>query len=149
MARTRLSHLPARLSTGIFIANSGWGKLRADEETAKRVHGTAVQAYPALGRVGPMVFIRVLGLTELLLGVALTVPFVSTTKAAAGLTAFAAGLLGLYARVPGMRLPGSWRPSPQGLAVAKDVWMAGIGLTLLADQASARLRRRVRRTPAA
>jgi len=48
--------------------------------------------------------------------------------AGAGLTAFAAGLLGLYLRTPGMR------PTQQGTAIAKDVWLLGIGLGLLAQR---------------
>ena len=53
--------------------------------------------------------------------------------AGAGLTAFSAGLLGLYARTPGMRQEGSIRPTEQGTAVAEDVWMLGIGAALLVD----------------
>jgi len=141
MPRTKLRHLPARLSAGLFIANSGVGKLRADEETATAVHAMAVQAYPAFGKVGPTVFTRILGLVEVGLGAALVLPIVPTAAAATALTTFAGGLIGLYARIPGMRLPGSWRPSRQGTAVAKDVWLAGIGLTLLADVGGERLRR--------
>jgi hypothetical protein len=32
-----------------------------------------------------------------------------------------------------MRAEGSLRPTQQGLTVAKDVWMLGIGLSLVAD----------------
>ena len=51
--------------------------------------------------------------------------------AGAGLAAFSGGLLGLYARTPGMRREHSPFPSQQGTALAKDVWMAGIGLGLV------------------
>jgi hypothetical protein len=54
--------------------------------------------------------------------------------AGAGLTAFSGGLLGLYARTPGMRKEGTPLPSPEGIALAKDVWMAGIGLGLVLDE---------------
>jgi hypothetical protein len=53
--------------------------------------------------------------------------------AGAGLTAFSAGLLGLYLRTPGMREEGSLRPTQQGLPIAKDVWMLGSGLSLVVD----------------
>lgn len=53
--------------------------------------------------------------------------------AGTALTAFSAGLLGLYLRTPAMREEGSLRPSQQGMAIAKDIWMFGIGLTLLID----------------
>jgi hypothetical protein len=32
-----------------------------------------------------------------------------------------------------MRLEGSLRPTPHAMTIAKDVWMFGIGLTLLID----------------
>ena len=46
------------------------------------------------------------------------------------LTAFSGGLLGLYLRTPGMRKPGSLAPTEQGLAIAKDSWLLGIGIGL-------------------
>lgn len=139
MARTQLRHVPVRLATGVFILNSGVGKLRADEETATRVHAMASGTYPVLKSLRPGLFVRALGSAEVALGAALVVPLVPTALAAAGLTAFSAGLLGLYARTPGLRQEGSWRPTQQGTAVAKDVWLLGIGASLLADRAGARL----------
>lgn len=141
MARTQLHHLPVRLATGAFIANTGINKLRGGEDMAKGVHGLASGTYPVLEGVDPMQFMKALGATELALGVALAVPVIPTTVAAAGLTAFASGLLGLYAKTPGMREEGSWRPTQEGTALAKDVWLLGVGLTLLADQAATRVRR--------
>jgi hypothetical protein len=49
------------------------------------------------------------------------------------LTGFAAGLVGLYLKTPGMRLDGSLRPTEAGTPLAKDTWLLGIGLSLLAD----------------
>jgi hypothetical protein len=40
-----------------------------------------------------------------------------------------------------MRRDGSLRPSQQGTALAKDVWMLGIGLGLIADDLTSRCRR--------
>ena len=57
-----------------------------------------------------------------------------TVVAGAGLTAFSGGLLGLYARTPGMRKEGTPLPTHEGTALAKDVWMAGIGLGLVLDE---------------
>ncbi len=144
-SRTQLHHLPARLASGLFIANSGVGKLRADVDTAARVHGMASGTYPFLRSVDPVVFTRGLGVAEVALGVALAVPAVPTSTAAAGLTAFAGGLLGLYARTPGLRQEGSIRPSTEGTAVAKDVWLLGIGVSLLLDRAGTRWRDRCER----
>jgi hypothetical protein len=50
------------------------------------------------------------------------------------LTGFSAGLLGLYLKTPAMRRgEGDPRPSPDGLTLAKDVWMLGSGLTMIVD----------------
>jgi hypothetical protein len=51
----------------------------------------------------------------------------------AGLAAFSGGLLGLYARTPGMRKQNSPFPTQQGIPLAKDAWMMGIGLGLVID----------------
>jgi hypothetical protein len=65
------------------------------------------------------------------LGAALLLPFVPDGLAGAALTAFSAGLLGLYVRVPGLRQEGSIRPTQQGTAIAKDVWLLALGLSLM------------------
>ena len=56
------------------------------------------------------------------------------------LTAFALGTLGLYLRTPGMRQDGSLRPTQQGIPLAKDAWMVGIGLALMVDEVADRAR---------
>ena len=53
--------------------------------------------------------------------------------AGAGLAAFSGGLLGLDARTPGMRKQGSLFPTQQGIPLAKDAWMMGVGLGLVID----------------
>jgi hypothetical protein len=53
--------------------------------------------------------------------------------AGAALTAFSGGLIGLYLRTPGMRREGSLRPTQPGVPLAKDAWLVGIGLGLMAD----------------
>jgi hypothetical protein len=60
-------------------------------------------------------------------------PLVPSVVAGAALTGFALALLGLYLRTPGMREQGSLRPTPQGIPLAKDVWLAGIGASLFID----------------
>jgi hypothetical protein len=135
MARTKIRHLPSRLSAGTFILNSGLGKLEVDDETAKRIHGMAVGTYPFLDRVEPRMFVKLLAVSEIALGSALVVPLVPSRYAGLGLSAFAAALLGMYMKTPGMRLEGSIRPSQQGTALAKDVWMLGIGASLVIDRA--------------
>jgi hypothetical protein len=127
------SHLPARIAAGAFILNSGIGKLSADEETAAGTHGFATGAYPFLGKLKPKDFVRLLAISEIALGTALLVPVVPSAIAGAGLTAFSGGLLGLYARTPGMHKEGSPFPTHEGIALAKDSWLLGTGLTLMID----------------
>src|SRR5258705_11927391 len=65
----------------------------------------------------------------------LLLPVVPTALAAAALTVFSSGLVGLYLRTPGMREDGSLRPTQQGVALVKYVWILGSGLGLLIDEA--------------
>ncbi|TVZ06981.1 hypothetical protein EAS64_06555 [Trebonia kvetii] len=126
-------HLPPRIATGAFILNSGIGKLSADEETAAKLHGFAAGTYPFLKKMKPRDFTRLLAYTEIGLGTALLIPVVPAFVAGAGLAAFSGGLLGLYAKTPGMRQAGTPLPTEQGTPFAKDVWMTGIGLGLMID----------------
>src|SRR3954469_4835288 len=126
-----LSEIPARVSAGAFILNSGLGKRGADEATATGVHGFASGTYPFLKDVPPQQFVKVLSTAEIVVGAALLTPFVPTLVAGAALTAFSGGLLGLYLRTPGMRKEGSLAPTQDGLTLAKDAWLAGIGLSLV------------------
>jgi uncharacterized membrane protein YphA (DoxX/SURF4 family) len=126
------SEIAPRIATGAFILNSGLGKRRADESTAAGLHGFAASTYPFLKGVPPTTFATALSTAEIALGAALLTPFVPTAVAGAALTAFSAGLLGLYLRTPGMTKPGaSVAPTQEGLPIAKDVWMLGIGIGLV------------------
>jgi hypothetical protein len=129
-----LSEIAPRVATGAFLLNSGLGKRHVDEATAAGLHGFAGGAYPFLAKVPPATFATALSTSEIVIGAALLTPFVPTAVAGAALTGFSAGLVGLYLRTPGMTKPGrSVAPTPEGLPVAKDVWMLGIGLGLLAS----------------
>jgi hypothetical protein len=125
--------LPGRLAAGAFILNAGLSKWSADEQTAAGLHGMAVGTYPFLGKLKPQDFARLLSVSEIAVGTALLLPIVPTAIAGPALTAFSAGLLGLYARTPGMTKEDGIRPSQQGIPLAKDVWMLGIGLGLTVD----------------
>ncbi len=125
--------VPPRIATGAFILNSGISKLSADEATAGQLHGFAAGTYPFLNKLKPKDFVRILAVSEITLGAALLIPVVPGIVAGAGLTAFAGGLLGLYANTPGMRKPGTPLPTQEGTALAKDVWMAGLGIGLIVD----------------
>lgn len=144
-ASMKLRHIPGRLVTGAFILNSGLGKRGADDETAKRLQGMAVQAFPWLGSVQPARFAQVLSAGEIALGAALLNPLVPSALAGAGLSGFAAGLLRMYMKIPGMRREGSVRPTQQGTVLAKDVWMLGIGAGLVLDGLGASRRERRKR----
>lgn len=139
MALTRtLRQYPVRLAAGAFILNSGMEKLKADEQTAGGMHGMAGSVYPVVKQVDAPTFLRALAGAEIALGAALLLPMVPALLAGAGLTAFSAGLVGLYLKTPGMRQEGSVRPTQQGIALAKDVWLLGIGAGLVVDGLTSR-----------
>jgi hypothetical protein len=129
----RARRLPGRLTAGAFILNAGLGKWSADEQTAAALHGMAVATYPVLARLKPADFVRLLSAGEIALGTALLLPVVPTALAGMGLTAFSAALLGMYARTPGLTKEDGIRPTRQGTALAKDVWLLGIGAGLTID----------------
>ena len=140
-----LSEIGPRISAGAFILNSGLGKRDADEATATGLHGFASGTYPFLKNVDPKTFAKALSYGEIAVGTALLTPFVPTAVAGAVLTAFSGGLLGLYLNTPGMRKPGSLAPTQEGLTVAKDVWLLGIGVGLLTRGTIDREPRRMRK----
>lgn len=133
LARFKASHLPTRIVTGAFILDSGLTKRGADTETAGQLHEFAAGTYPSMRKLEPQRFARLLSAGEIALGAALLAPVVPTAVAGAGLVAFSTGLLGLYARTPGMRQEGSIRPTSQGMSLAKDVWLLAIGSALVLD----------------
>ncbi|MBG0827687.1 hypothetical protein HS041_07915 [Planomonospora sp. ID67723] len=130
----RPHQLPARLAAGALILNSGLTKASADKETAAQLHGMAAGAYPFLKDMDPEDFARLLSRAEIAIGAALIIPVVPSMLAGAALTAFAGGLLGLYLKTPGMRQEGGLRPTHQGMALAKDIWLLGIGAGLVAEE---------------
>jgi hypothetical protein len=124
--------LPGRLAAGAFTFDSGLTKWNADEQTAKGLHDMAAGTYPFLAKVKARDFVRMLSVAEIALGSALLLPVVPAGLAGAGLAAFAGGTLGVYLRTPGFTKDGI-RPSHEGIALAKDVWLLAIGLELLLD----------------
>jgi hypothetical protein len=132
-AAMRLSHLPLRVTTGAFILNSGLSKRGLEGQAAEGLHGMAAGAIPPVARMQPTTFGQALSTAEIALGVGLLLPFVSPVVVGAGLTAFGAGLVQLYLKTPGMREPGSLKPTQDGIGLAKDVWLVGAGLALLGD----------------
>ncbi|THA32861.1 DoxX family membrane protein [Streptomyces sp. A1547] len=125
--------LPLRLTVGAFFLNSGFSKLGADQATAEGLQQFAATTYPFLGKQDAQKFVRLLSAGELAIATALLLPVVPAAVAGVAVTAFSVGTLGLYLRTPGMREEGSLRPTEQGIALAKDVWMLGIGVSLIAE----------------
>lgn len=127
----KLRRTPLRIVTGAFILNSGISKLRADQKAAEGSRDMAANAYPALEKVPPKPFIKTLAVGETALGAALLLPVVPAAVAGLGLMGFSGALLGMWWRTPGMHEEGSIKPTQQGITIAKDVWMLGIGASLV------------------
>lgn len=134
-----IRRLPLRLAPGLFLINSGVGKLGLDEASAAGLQAMAGNAIPQVHLLSPAVFGKTLAAGEIALGTALLTPMVRTGVAGAGLTAFSAGLLRMYARTPGMHE--NLRPTQDGTAIAKDSWLLGIGLSLIVDALAGRGRK--------
>jgi hypothetical protein len=130
----KLWHVPLRLATGAYILEQGISKLEVDEQSAHWFQERGAMVYPGIfADMEPMDFVKVLRKSEIALGAALLLPFVPAGLAGAGLMVFAGSLMRLYMKAPGMRREGSVRPTQQGVGLAKDSWMFGIGLALVLD----------------
>ncbi len=127
----KVAQLPARFATGAYIFHSGLQKWDGDEETAQALHGMTAGAYPVVERLEPRQFLRMLSIGEMAVGAAVAVPLVPERLAGLALTAFGSALMGLYYRTPGMRQEGSIWPTQQGIGLAKDAWLVGVGANLL------------------
>jgi hypothetical protein len=144
--RSQLSvhDIPGRVASGAYILHAGLEKWQGPSERATAIHGMAANAYPFLQPIPPERFLRLLAAGEIATGSLLLAPFVSNKVAGLALSGFSGALLGMYAKTPAMHKPGSFWPTPAGIAVSKDVWLLGIGLGLLTHR---RARRKVRDTP--
>jgi hypothetical protein len=134
----KLWQVPLRLAAGTYVLQQGLEKRSADDQRAAGLQGMAAQAYPAVKEVEAQQFAQSLATAEVGIGAALLLPFVPGGLAGAALMGFAGGLLGLYLRTPGMRKEGSLAPTSQGIGLAKDVWLFGIGAALVADAIQSR-----------
>jgi uncharacterized membrane protein YkgB len=107
--------------------------MKGSEQQAQGVHGMAVGAFPFLAGIPAKRFLRLLSTGEVVVGSLLLAPIVSNKLAGAGLSAFSGSLLTMYLRTPALHEPGSVWPTQQGIGVSKDVWMFGIGVSLVLD----------------
>ncbi len=138
----KLRHVPLRLATGAYILNAGLGKRSLPDEAAAGMQAGAATVVPLVKDWTPAAFGKALSKTEITVGSLLLAPFVPAGLAGAALAGFSGGLLTMYWRNAEMHEPGSPRPTQQGSAVAKDVWMFGIGTSLLIDASLMRRHRR-------
>ncbi|AWB83092.1 DoxX family protein [Corynebacterium liangguodongii] len=127
-----LSSAALRVPTGLFILNSGLGKLQADKATAEGLQGMAATGLPFVKELDAETFAKALAAAETGLGTALLLPFVSNRLAGLGLTAFGSGLLTMYFGNSDNTEDDGIRPSQAGTPLAKDSWLAAIGAALLA-----------------
>jgi hypothetical protein len=139
---TKAWHLPLRLASGLFILNSGLAKQReVDAEHAAMLHKRAAMAFPQFENMDPEQFAKLLSTAEIALGAALVaVPVVPSFLAGVGLLAFSGSLNRLYLKTPGARRESSLAPTPQGIPLAKDLWLTGIGAALVLDSLFGRKR---------
>ncbi|TRW43452.1 DoxX family membrane protein [Georgenia yuyongxinii] len=134
----KFRHVPARLAAGAFILNSGMGKRGMPDDGAAGLQQMAAHAFPQLKEMSPKDFGKLISTGEIALGVALLTPLVPTWLAALGLAGFSGGLLRMYTKVPGLTRSDGIRPTADGNAIAKDVFLAGIAGTLLIDEITSR-----------
>jgi hypothetical protein len=130
----RVGHIPLRLATGAFILNSGVGKRHLDQDSAAGLRAMAARVVPLASRIPPERFGKMLSYAETALGAALLAPFVPSRLAGVGLGVFSGSLFAMYLRTPGMTLEDGIRPTPEGTALAKDIWMLGIAAALILDR---------------
>ncbi|WP_295629550.1 hypothetical protein [uncultured Corynebacterium sp.] len=121
----------ARFFPGLIFLNSGLGKRNLDAETAAGMQGFAATGIPALSKLDAPTFGKLLSTGEIATGAALLTPFVPNRVAGAALTAFGAGFMAMYLRAPGQRQEGSIAPTQEGMSLAKDSWLLGVGAALL------------------
>ena len=134
----KLRHIPARAAAGAFILDSGLGKRHLPDEGAAALQSMAASAFPQLAKLSPKDFGKLVSTSEIALGAALLVPVVPTWLAALGLAGFSASLLRMYTKIPGLTRSDGIRPTAEGNAIAKDVFLAGIAGTLLVDELTSR-----------
>jgi len=133
-----IANAALRLVSGAFILNSGINKLRIDEASAAGLQQMASNGVPQLGELEPAVFGKVVSISEISLGSALLLPLVPSRLVGIGLGAFSGVLLSSYLRTPGMTESDGVRPTADGTAIAKDVWLAGIAVALIFGRKAAK-----------
>lgn len=133
-----IANAALRLVSGAFILNSGINKLRLDEASAAGLQQLAANGVPQLGELEPAAFGKAVSISEISLGSALLLPLIPSRLAGLGLGAFSGVLLASYLRTPGMTESDGVRPTADGTALAKDVWLAGMAVALIFGRKAAK-----------
>lgn len=128
-----IAQIPLRLTAGAFIINSGINKTKLSEEQAEQMRDLAANGVPFLKDLTPRQFKQFITASELGIGALCLLPFVPGWLAGAALTGFSGGLLNMYRNTDFMTESDGIRPSEQGTAVAKDVFLFGMGAALMVD----------------
>lgn len=126
-----LSSVALRAIPGLFILNSGVGKIGMPAEASAGTQEFAASGIPALKKLPADKFGSILGWSEAAVGGAMLAPFVSNRLAGIGVTALGAGLLTLYFNNEGNTKDDGIRPTDEGISLAKDSWLVAIGLGLI------------------
>lgn len=128
----KLRQIPARVAAGAYLINSGINKLDLPEETVASLQDLGAQGVPQIKQIDRAQFGKLLAYGEIAMGGLLLLPFVPGWLAGLPVTAFSAGLLNAYRKTPGMTVDGI-RPTQEGIGMAKDVFLLGIGGSLVLD----------------
>ena len=113
----KLSNAALRLTAGALILDAGIKKLGADENTYAFLQQMAASGVPAVAKLEPKTFGKLISYSETALGATL-------------LTPFSANLMTMYFRNPDMH-DKAFRPTQDGQQLANNIVMLGAGLALL------------------
>lgn len=130
----KIHQLPPRLACGAFLLHTGFSKRTLNAETAAGLRDQAARVFPALGKMDPVLFGKLLSTFEISLGTALVIPIVPTWLVSAGLIGFSGMLMGVYLKTPELTQNNGIRPSPAGMPIARDVFMLGSAIGLFIEE---------------
>ena len=109
----KLSNAALRLTAGALILDAGVKKLGADENTYAFLQQMAASGVPAVAKLEPKTFGKLISYSETALGATLLTPFMT-----------------MYFRNPDMH-DKAFRPTQDGQQLANNIVMLGAGLALL------------------
>ena len=126
-----IANAALRAIPGLFILNSGIGKIGMPADASAGTQQAAASGVPALANLPSEKFGSMLGWAETAVGASLLLPAVPNRLAGAGLATFGAGLLTMYFSNDDYTEEDGIRPTSEGLSLAKDSWLVAIGLGLM------------------